>query len=353
MPLTCRCVPRSEWNSIARSLPDFNYSLTAEYGEIMKSLHHSRILRLLACDGNESIAALQAEIRKGLVGWRAQIGYSARPSRGPGLSVLASPYSEVASAMLLHELERRAPGRLELIELYSSYSLECFERLGYIHRRNENMLVMLDSSSQILWGRLTQSRRHGVRFAYRSGVKISKANGLDDFLNFYSLYLMTAKRVGFRPAERQHLQRMVKQLEDSEHPSSLLLARYRGRAVAAGLLICCRSGWATWDIGCSDPEFWRLRPNDALIWEMIKLSHEAGSVLLNLGDGNYGFKRQFGGTPVSINRYTKTVFPAVIQSAYGLLNTHPLAKYALFIASDSLPSFRRSIARILPQIGET
>jgi lipid II:glycine glycyltransferase (peptidoglycan interpeptide bridge formation enzyme) len=255
--------------------------------------------------------------------------------------------------MLLNELEKKAPGRLKLVEVYASQSLHCFEGLGYIKRRNENMLVALDAPLQTLWTRLTQSRRHGVRFASRRGVVISKANGFGDFQKFYDLYVLTAKRVGFRPTEQQHLQKILQILENSDHPSALLLARYQEKAVAAGLLICCRSGWATWDIGCSDPEFRRLRPNDALIWEMIRLSHDSGSILLNLGEGNYGFKGQFGGRPVPINRYVKTVLPTAVQSGYRWLNSHPLAKYALFIASDSLPSMRRSMARMFPHLGES
>ncbi len=154
-----------------------------------------------------------------------------------------------------------------------------------------------------------------VRKAHKAGVAVAPVADAAEMDALYDLYAETMKRHG-EPTTwtRRFLRALHAQLAAPGGPAEVLGARHEGRLVAG--LVLVRSGDVVhYFFGASDPEAFALRPNDALFYEAIRRSAEAGARTFDFmtsrptDAGLIRFKEKWGGKPRPLRIYRDELSP--------------------------------------------
>ncbi len=143
-----------------------------------------------------------------------------------------------------------------------------------------------------------QKTRYNIRLAEKKGVVIETGSSEDDFADFWRLITITKDRDSFSIHDREHYHRLF-----SADPNfiCLLLARYEGRTIAAGIF--CFYGYrVSYLHGASSDEDRNVMAPFLLQWQAIRLAKERGYRLYDFygidekrWPGVTRFKRGFGG----------------------------------------------------------
>lgn len=161
-----------------------------------------------------------------------------------------------------------------------------------------NLTVGIDG----LWKNLTD--KNDVNRATREGLifSLSDGEGVD---RFYKLQLMTRKRLGLpTPSLKYHRSFF----ENMPGLVKLALVEKEGVPVAGGIFFIYNDT-VLHALGASDKRYLYSRPNDLLLWEMMKWAASGGYKKLDLGTvlsedkGLLHFKRKWGGIEILVKRY--------------------------------------------------
>lgn len=138
------------------------------------------------------------------------------------------------------------------------------------------------SADEVLAG-MNQLWRRNIKKAAKAGVEVVRG-GREDLAAFHEVYLVTAERDGFTGRPLSYFETMWDAL-NGEHASGdrmrVYLARHEGDVVAATTWI--QLGLHTWySYGASANEKREVRGSNAIQWQMIQDSLEAGASVYDL-----------------------------------------------------------------------
>jgi len=182
------------------------------------------------------------------------------------------------------------------IEIYTNPGFEeIFKKYGYYQKeRYYTVIIDLTKTEEELWKNLDKKRRNGIRYATKNKVIVNVSKE-GEYLEFYKILYETYKRnkwLGFPDLTSLQGENKI-----------LMLAKY-GDKIIAGSLVRFEGEGATYSMNGSLPEFLRFKPNELLLWEIVKLCKERGFKELNLS-GSTRFKREFGGKLTPIDCWVK------------------------------------------------
>lgn len=181
--------------------------------------------------------------------------------------------------------------------------------IKYPSKPSGTFVIDLNQDLESIWKSFKQQNRTQIRFAQKNGVSIRQGN-IDDLKEWWDIYLETANRGKFVKQRYE----MVEELFKNTDISRLFVATVNDR-IAAGIFLLTHHTPLYW-IGGSLPEYWNLRPNNLLHWEIIKWAHlcgyafyDMGGAVVNEEHGPTRFKQQFGGKYLENYRYRIDVNP--------------------------------------------
>ena len=135
--------------------------------------------------------------------------------------------------------------------------------------------------------------------AERNGITIRRGRDPADLTEtFYRLHVLTRRRLGV-PVQPRRFFELLWQRAFAEGLGFVLVASTADEPIAAAVFLEWR-GYVTYKYSASDPRFWRLRPNNLLLWRAIRGACENGCYAFDFGRtdaGNKGlrtFKRGWG-----------------------------------------------------------
>lgn len=137
-----------------------------------------------------------------------------------------------------------------------------------------------------------------IRQAERAGVTIRRGEGWNDVRLFYGLHLQTRHRLG-APVQPLRFFRLLWDRLLSRGLGFVLLAYKEDQLLAAAVFLHW-NGVLTYKYSASDSAYWRLRPNNLLLWHAIRWGCEQGYRLFDWGrtdlynQGLLEFKRAWG-----------------------------------------------------------
>jgi len=138
-----------------------------------------------------------------------------------------------------------------------------------------------------LWrDQLKPQCRQKVKQAERQGVKIIVASSDDHVREYHRIYSHTMDRNGARPGYYFSYEFFRAFRDELPENSRFLLAEYRSQIIG-GTLCLYDDIDAFYFLTGTDARFQHLRPNNLLVWELIRWAHGAGKKRLTLGAGNY------------------------------------------------------------------
>jgi CelD/BcsL family acetyltransferase involved in cellulose biosynthesis len=159
--------------------------------------------------------------------------------------------------------------------------------------------LQLKRDPEETFNQLKPSVRNKIRSAGRSGVTIARAETEDDLTRtFYALHTATRRRLGV-PVQPRHYFSLLWRRVLEAGLGFLLVAEAGGQPVAGAVFLSWK-GTVVYKYGASDANAWKLRPNNALLWNAINWACENGYSTFDFGrteagnDGLREFKRGWG-----------------------------------------------------------
>jgi CelD/BcsL family acetyltransferase involved in cellulose biosynthesis len=157
----------------------------------------------------------------------------------------------------------------------------------------------LDADPEITFGRLRPSVRNKIRSAGKQQLTVARAAHEDDLTRtFYGLHTATRRRLGVPVQPRRYFALLWRRFLEAGL-GFVLVARASAKPIAAGVFLAWNST-IIYKYGASDAAYWRLRPNNAILWHAISWGCENGYSTFDFGrteSGNHGlreFKRGWG-----------------------------------------------------------
>jgi len=219
---------------------------------------------------------------------------------------------EAAVQRLLTTFRRTVPRSALFVEIRHIFdpgpNRRALAAAGFTLEPHLNFFVDLTASTDVLWGRLTQSTRRNVTKARREGVTIVEATDEAQIAEGYAVLEDVYRRIQVPLPDRSLFDAAARSL-GTNGSYRMLLARAEGRTIGVLTLLGANGLITYWYTGTLR-EYARLRAGDLLVWHAIEAGHHEGYRTMDFGgagqpDVPYGvrdFKAKFGGELVAFGR---------------------------------------------------
>lgn len=206
-------------------------------------------------------------------------------------------------------------------ELFQHLSTRKWKRIGHY-----NILLPLDKSVDELYNQMHKERRRNVQTAIKNGLTFEEVSSPEKIKNVVALIKQTYLRKHVPISYLDMFEQVLSILGDYAH----FFACYAqdGKMIAGQLRLCYNQLVYAWFAG-SDEAYFKQRPNDFLMWNVIAWSQENGYQVFDFGGGGepgveYGvrdYKMKYGCEIYDYGRMLYTHRPItyfLAQKAYKL-----------------------------------
>ena len=277
-------------------------------------------------------------------------GYGGPAYRAPDLGVAVSLYRVLRRELAAWCVEHQIP--TEFVNL---------------HPLLENERVVADASIAIapvkevvyfncsvgetgLWAGMSRGHKSNLRRAQKAGISVVKVQpSTQNFADFTRLYYLTMDRK--RAADRwyfpeRYFADCIEQLGSSR--TSLFLAMSAG-TVASAYLLMHDFGVAYYHFAGSDPRFFDLRANNAIMYETalwaansgLKRYHLGGGVGSSEDDPLFRFKAGFSPLRATLFSYGIVHHEPTYRELCEMKSRHEIATAGAISSSGYFPTYRR------------
>jgi lipid II:glycine glycyltransferase (peptidoglycan interpeptide bridge formation enzyme) len=311
MELTINATEPSVWDRFVSASDHGHYMQSHAWGEMQRHAGWEPHYLSLAEGGAPRAAALL--LSRSIPATGRKIFYT---PRGPvGDSCAAEAYRELGAA--LQEYVRTNGGTFLRADPYleESAALDATLSQGGFRKVPRDWsywnapkfvfwLDLLRAENEVFKGMATNSQKE-VRAGYRKGVEYS-IGGKEDLPEFYRLMQEMSTTKGIAVHDAAYYARLYEVMNRSCR-LELFLAKFEGRIISVGMSI--NYGTRAWLLyAASDRQYFKLRINRNVQWEMMKWAHGIGCVRYDFrgtatgdppspadpGYGVYEFKKSFG-----------------------------------------------------------
>jgi CelD/BcsL family acetyltransferase involved in cellulose biosynthesis len=169
----------------------------------------------------------------------------------------------------------------------------------YTHSSAVIHVLALSSDPEAVFRKFKRTQvQQCILKAERDAVTVRRASAGTDLDVFYSLHLQTRRRLGTPVQPRRYFDLLWKRL--IEPGVGFILLAYHGETPLAGAVFLAWNGTVSYKHSASDPAYWRLRPNNLVLWNAIKWGCENGYHTFDFGrtdlddEGLRAFKNGWG-----------------------------------------------------------
>lgn len=250
---------------------------------------------------------------------------------------------EVGLGPLVEEIEATlnqvvwGQGVFETVYVFDSDHIDLYERklveLKYKKLGTQfTHLLKTNQNYEILWNAYNKRVRGAVRKAAKKSVIVSDAQTDDELKSFYQIYLATQERLNGIPKPFILLCELVK-----TGLGRISVAKKDGQIIAGLLYLLFNRTVTLWCAG-SLPEFWNLRPNNAIFDHIIRQACQGGYDYVDFGasppenQGLIKFKEEFRAKRSDFVSYAKVHSPVkkriwekaepTLRKVYGWMQHH-------------------------------
>lgn len=285
-----------DWQAYVNSHPDATIYHTLEWRDILYNEYRFEPVYLMAKDGEKVAGILPLFIVKNLRGKRL----SSLP-----LSIYGGPIGDndaVVSALLLKCCTMVREGMASLLEIKPCKPIKAGVYGMKVNNCEVGTTVDLSAGIDTIWNRLTD--RNDINRAVREGLEFSLPDdkGIEQF---YKLQLITRKRLGLPTPSLRYYSSFFENMAGNV---KLALVEKKEVAVAAGIFFVYKDT-ILYTLSASNHCYLHLKPNDLLIWEVMRWSVKAGYKKFDLGPtpssykGLIHFKAKWGGKAEHVLSY--------------------------------------------------
>lgn len=285
------------WREYVNSHPDATIYHTLEWRDILYDEYRFEPVYLIAREGGRVVGVLPMFLIKNLRGRRLV---------SLPFSIYGGPIGETKdaiSSLLRKSVEMVKEGVANSVEMKPFQQSDLAENAGLTTLLWGIGTVMdLGISRDKSWDGLTE--KFNVQKAEKKGLSFFLTDG-ERLQEFYRLQLMTRKRLGLPTPSLRYYASFFEKMPGMV---KLAIVEKNGGAIAGDIFFIFKDNILL-VLNASDWSYRNCKPNDFMIWNIIKWSIASGIKSLDhgpafLGDkGLLHFKRKWGGRNVKVFRY--------------------------------------------------
>lgn len=295
-------VPVSKWDEIVRNSENSYFFHSPAWAKILEETYNYRIAtRLYEIDGKEILIPMM-EKQKYLFNY-----YNSMPMGYGGIVSLC----DISSEALQKILKDMVSGRCLFFDISLPPLSDLSVQDPFIKlidsEWNYTHVLFLGNGFDSLWkDKFNRKNRNAIRNAEKSGVEILKGNSLEDFINYYKLYIKSSKKWGYK--KPPHPLRLYINMFKHGLPAVQLRLAVKDDIIIAGILnFYYGKNVFYWGSTILDKtEIYR--PINLLLKDSIEHACNEGYKYYNFGasgnlDGVRRFKESFGAERVLLKKY--------------------------------------------------
>jgi serine/alanine adding enzyme len=247
-------------------------------------------------------------------------------------SIMSLPFNNHGGVVIRNDADKTL--RKDILEVFCEFAKKCTRRyilnrlvivdffnkheyltsLGFKRRNVFTYILELNSSLEyILMNKVDKKTRSQVRQAIRLGVTIKEVDSVSEseIRILHDITKDTAERHGttIKPETMKTIENILKIM--GEKKLAKYLVAYHNDVPLAYVLQLMYKDFIFYAMGASYEKYWKLRPNNLLIWSIIENGVKNGCKYLNFGSvqpeqsGLKKFKEGWGATRVYYSVYEK------------------------------------------------
>lgn len=198
---------------------------------------------------------------------------------------------------------------------------EIFERNSFKRIDHLNYIIDLNKKIDDIWNGVYSKRKNEIRKGKKEGLTVTEINYDSDLQKAYDILKGIYKKAKLPLPQYDYFKNAL-EVQNSDKILRIMGGYSGGNLVGVMLLLCFNDRVYNW-YAASNPEYYKIYPNDVITWEAIKWASENGYKLFDFGGaGNpakeYGvrdFKKKFGGAEVNFGRYECVHKPLLLSLA--------------------------------------
>ena len=199
--------------------------------------------------------------------------------------------------LLFKEYVRVLPCSVIYSEIRPIYDLNIISQsllqAGFNRVSHYNLVMDIDIDKDAIWRRMHKERRRNVEKANKCGLVFQEIKSDDGIQDIVSLIKQTYHRKRVPLSYSDIFFQINSSMSKYVH---FFGAYYQGHMIAGQVRLCYNGLVYAWFAG-SDEQYFKLRPNDFLMWNVISWAHDNGYVKFDFGGGGEP------GTPYGVRDY--------------------------------------------------
>lgn len=273
-------ISRSAWSEFVSAHPKGNVFQTPEYYEVLSLTEHNTPIVVAAMEGNEIVGIVLGTI---ITNGNAVTKWITARSIITGGPIVKDDNPEIVAA-LMEAYRKQMPTFVIYTEIRPIYSLDGLriENIGMKRVGHYNLMMDITRSSEDLFEAMHKERKRNVKQAEKAGLTFREITDKTEIADVVRLIRQTY--------ERKHVPLSYLGIFDIVHEKMADYTHFFGAWAADGQMIagqvrlCYGQLMYAWFAG-SDEAYFKQRPNDFLMWNVIRWGHEHGYALFDFGGG--------------------------------------------------------------------
>ena len=301
-------IDRKEWSRFVKIHPKGNVFQTPEMYEVYMHTKHTTPLVVAIEENNEIVGIVLAQIITNGDSFTSLFTARSIIIGGP----LIKEDREDVVNYLICAYKRLLPKKVIYSEIRPIYDIaDMAAELQILHWKRKghyNLLMSLDKSREELFEQMHKERRRNVNQAIKAGLVFREVTDISDVRAIVELIKKTYERKHVPISYLDIFEEVYQQMKQYAH----FFASYTldGTMIAGEVRLCYKNLIYAWFAG-SDEDYFKLRPNDFTMWNVICWGVAHGYKLLDFGGGGepgvaYGvrdYKLKYGCEMYDYGRY--------------------------------------------------
>ena len=314
-------INRKVWAAFVASHPQGNIFQTPEMYDVYACAEHVTPMAIAAVEGDEIVGILVAQYMTNGGALASWITARSIITGGP----LAKDNDPAIIQALIDAYKKQLPCKTiysEIRPIYPMNDMPRWKRVGHY-----NLVMRLEKTEEELFEQMHKERRRNVNQAIKAGLTFQELTTADEIQQVVALIEKTYRRKHVPIGYLNMFDKVQGILRDYAHFFGCYTAE--GQMIAGQVRLCYGTLVYAWFAG-SDEDFFKLRPNDFTMWNVIRWAREKGYKEFDFGGGGepgkpYGvrdYKLKYGCDMFDYGRYILAHRPLTYLAAATAYNLY-------------------------------
>lgn len=303
--LTYEQIDRTQWASFVESHPKGNVFQTPEMYDVFAISDHIRPIVVAAVEDNQIAGILLAQY---ITNGSSIASWLTARSIITGGPLTRNDDPEIVSA-LFEAYKKQLPLQTIYSEIRPIYSIDWMNNFAWKRKGHYNLVLGLEKTKDELFEQMHKERRRNVNQAMKAGLIFRELEKPEEIHDVVRLIQKTYQRKHVPISYLSIFEEVRRLMHEYAHFFGCFTAD--GQMIAGQIRLCYGDLVYAWFAG-SDEEYFKLRPNDFTMWNVICWAHDKGYKWFDFGGGGepgveYGvrdYKLKYGCEMYDYGRYT-------------------------------------------------